>query len=1050
MKQTFFLCFYSFVFSTALHAQWVSTDGPEGGIVYDVRRVGTELWAGTEGGLYISQNNGANWARSPLVAPEDNVQTIGVYPNEILLGVTRWSYSSSSSNAKMLCYRSTDGGATFIQSELPLFSWIGQINQFSRQGNVLYCQVDDDLWAYSLDNALTWENVPFPNGKNYANAFAVSGNRMLFADYQTLWKSEDAGGNWAFVDSVSYPTGLYLEDDLVLMSTYDSLYRSTDFAATWQNKTAGALNVKVLRRGNQNELWGAGNNILRSFDDGLTWESQSFIPPVGEYLSAGPGIQDGNEYILSSYHGVIKSANGRWEYANKGLCASKVYVMQPDGQNGMFAFTNVGNFHSAGLGSDWLKLPHTPYPAGPSSVTNVVSIGNTMFVTNGDYLWKTTDQGQTWTKVLTPNSAERLSVHDGKLYLPNYDDVIYSSDLGETWHHIAITASQSGWFDDIVFVDKIALVIDNNGGVWRSDDESLDSWTKVHEFFSPGAHNGNRLMFFNNILYAFGRIINAVSTDGGLTWKKAEPQGVPIDSWGDPMVLTNHLNVGNLLFATIPHNGVYVSSDGGKFWEPLNNGLGNMRGRCLALGDDKTLYLGTSTGGVYRRSAQFQSVSGLVYNDINNNGQQDNGEPPLEGIIVAAEPLHSYITSGLSGSFGLLAEAFNDTLRAVPPSPYAKANPPFYVVNQSGSAFDFGIHYTPGIKDACITATNVQVIRPGFESRIIVTVKNVGTSSVAPAIAKLILPNGLKYAYSIPFASQTGDTLTWNLGALPPLSTQTITVTVDCATTLVINESLTIVSLVVPLTGDANTDNNTYRYNELVVGSYDPNDKRVRPEKVTPAQIASGERLEYTIRFENTGTFHADIVRILDTLSPNIEAASLQIIAASHPVSWTLRGQGVVEFTFKDIFLLPSSVGNGEGHGFVQFSVRCRKGLPLNTAVHNTAHIFFDFNQPITTNTVETAVKESVSALQPYTSDLQITVGPNPATELIWVEWPAPVSEGNLSLYSTQGQLVLTQAITAATQRLLIHLPDLPVGHYQLEWRSAAQTFATTVLISQK
>lgn len=1052
MKQFFFSALLIF-FGSILHAQWVSANGPEGGIVYDVQRVGTDLWAGTEGGLYVSKDNGTSWERSPLIAPEDNVRAISVYPNEILLGVTHWTYNSSTADPQTLCYRSTDGGTTFTQSEMPLFNWDGNINRFSRQGNALYCHANE-LWAYSLDNALTWEPVPLPDSNYYANSFAVNGDRMFFADYYTLWKSEDAGANWSFVDSISYITSLYLENNLLLMGTYDSLYRSTDFAATWQPVAAGIEDVSGLQRGNQNELWLAGSNILRSFDDGLTWQTQSITLPNNEYSYAGAGIQDGNEYILSSQRGVLKSANGKWAYANKGLYVSKVYAMQPDGQNGMFAFTNVGNFHSASGSSDWAKLPYTPYPAGPATVISAVSIGSTMFVSDDGRLWKTSDQGQTWTNV-TPDPSylqfsERLVVHDGKVYAPNYKDIIYSSDLGATWQHITIAQATYGWFDDIVFVGETAFVIDNDGGVWRSDDESLTSWTMVHEFFSPGAHNGNRLMYFNNTLYAFGRIINSISTDGGLTWQERETQGVPIDSWGDPITLTNLLAVDNLLFATIPYNGVYVSSDGGSQWEAFNDGLGNLRGRYLALSDNKTLYLGTSTGGVYKRGSQFQSVSGMVYGDSNNNGQQDNGEQPLEGIIVAAEPLHSYSTTNLSGSFGLLAESFSDTLRAVPPSPYATVNPPFYVVSQSGAAFHFGIHYTPGIKDLCISATNVQVIRPGFDSRIIVTVKNVGTASSAPATAQLVLPDGLTFVSSTPFATQSGDTLTWYLGILPPLSSETITVTVNCAITLPLNQSVTINAAVGPLAGDANPSNNTYRYSELVVGSYDPNDKRVRPEKVTPAQIASGQSLEYTVRFENTGTFYADFVRILDTLDAALDAASLQVIASSHPVTWTLRGRGVVEFFFKDIFLLPSSFGNGEGHGFVQFSVRCRKGLPLNTVIPNTAHIFFDFNPAITTNTAQTAVKESVSISYIHTSGPQITVLPNPAVDHIWVEWSAPVPDGQLNLYNAQGQLLLTQAVpAAAAYRLRVQLPALPTGQYRLEWRDAAQVVATTLVIAQ-
>ena len=75
---------------------------------------------------------------------------------------------------------------------------------------------------------------------------------------------------------------------------------------------------------------------------------------------------------------------------------------------------------------------------------------------------------------------------------------------------------------------------------------------------------------------------------------------------------------------------------------------------------------------------------------------------------------------------------------------------------------------------------------------------------------------------------------------------------------------------------------------------------------------------------------------------------------------------------------------------------------------------------------------------------------PNPAVDHIWVEWSTQVSDGQLSLYNAQGQLVLTQAVSAAAaRRLLVQLPALPMGQYRLEWRDAAQVSATTLVISQ-
>jgi hypothetical protein len=48
------------------HAQWVQTNGPYGGRIISLAVSGTNLFAGAEGGVFLSTNNGANWTATGL------------------------------------------------------------------------------------------------------------------------------------------------------------------------------------------------------------------------------------------------------------------------------------------------------------------------------------------------------------------------------------------------------------------------------------------------------------------------------------------------------------------------------------------------------------------------------------------------------------------------------------------------------------------------------------------------------------------------------------------------------------------------------------------------------------------------------------------------------------------------------------------------------------------------------------------------------------------------------------------------------------------------
>ncbi|MEL6862891.1 MAG: hypothetical protein AAFP19_00670 [Bacteroidota bacterium] len=140
-----------------------------------------------------------------------------------------------------------------------------------------------------------------------------------------------------------------------------------------------------------------------------------------------------------------------------------------------------------------------------------------------------------------------------------------------------------------------------------------------------------------------------------------------------------------------------------------------------------------------------------------------------------------------------------------------------------------------------------------------------------------------------------------------------------------------------------------------IIGSYDPNDKLVSPRGVGPeVWTPPGTRLNYQIRFQNTGTDTAFNVFILDTLSEHLDWTTFKLGAYSHPMDFCMEGQGsaVLRFEFNDILLPDSSTNLLESQGFVRFSIKALPNTPLETDIENNADIYFDFNPPIRTNTV--------------------------------------------------------------------------------------------------
>ena len=121
----------------------------------------------------------------------------------------------------------------------------------------------------------------------------------------------------------------------------------------------------------------------------------------------------------------------------------------------------------------------------------------------------------------------------------------------------------------------------------------------------------------------------------------------------------------------------------------------------------------------------------------------------------------------------------------------------------------------------------------------------------------------------------------------------------------------------VPQLPDTTPLNNSIAFHTEVVGSYDPNDKLLEPSEMFPNEILNGDHIEYTIRFQNTGTYPAERVVITDTLSTDLDWGSMEYISGSHDNTWYLQN-GVLQFIHDPIFLPDSNSNEPESHGYVK------------------------------------------------------------------------------------------------------------------------------------
>lgn len=424
------------------------------------------------------------------------------------------------------------------------------------------------------------------------------------------------------------------------------------------------------------------------------------------------------------------------------------------------------------------------------------------------------------------------------------------------------------------------------------------------------------------------------------------------------------------------------------------------------------------------------AVTGAVYWDQNANGTRETGEPGYPMASINAQPGNYTFGISATGEYSTGLPLDQYTLTATSNNPYVQSispashDVPFTGATDVDAGNDFGVVLQPNIQDLMIDLFGPWG-RPGFESPGQLTYGNIGSQEMDGTIT-LDLDADQSWISSTPAPTTvSGNTITWEFAALQVGEQRSIQFIVYTDPSVPIGTVLQHSATVGPVGSDQTPADNVSITENEVFGSWDPNDKRVEPATLTPDQVAAGEELEYTIRFQNTGTYQADRVIITDTLSGDLQWNTMRLISTSHPCTWLMTGDGVLRFTFDPIFLPDSTSDEPNSHGFVKFAMRPVADLMLGESVVNTANIYFDFNEPIITNEAVFTVEASTQLAEQHAVPLRLW--PNPVEEVLLIEGAVGAWS---EVVDVTGRVVLATRMTGPIHRL--NVAELPSGAYVL------------------
>ncbi len=550
-KIQFILSLYFILILFDVNAQWQPSPGPYGGRVSAITTCNNFIFAGGNGGVFISSDNGINWQAINTGFP------VGIYVNAFAVNGTT-IYAGTNQGV----YKSINNGSSWTEVN----NGLNKINVLSLTVNGLNIFAGTYYGGvYSTSNAGTlWTQVITNLKLTEVTALASIGSNVFAGTWGGgIYTTSTAGSTWATANTsipsnaalgIKVITSLVANGTTLYASVYENgVYKSTNNGTSWTAVNTGLTNLKVL------SLATDGTNVFAGTNGG------------GVFLTTNAGTG--------------------WTAVNTGLASvNSKYILSLACINGkVFAGTREGIYASSNNGTNWSVSNN-----GLSclEITSIITANSKVFVASDNGIFTRSDTDTAWFQadsgLTTLNSQyiSSLKATSNKIYASTYGGMYVSSNYGVSWTAINTGLTSTDMYSVTANANMIyagsndSLFLSANGG---------SNWIGINNGITMSSVNA--LALYGNNVYAATAKGVYVSLDNGATWA-ASNNGFPENTCVNALVIN-----GSLLYAGTDQ-GVFVSNNNAASWTAINTGLTTLQ--VISLYHNGTnLIAGTYGDGVY-------------------------------------------------------------------------------------------------------------------------------------------------------------------------------------------------------------------------------------------------------------------------------------------------------------------------------------------------------------------------------------------------------------------------------------------------------------------
>ena len=585
-----FIC--SLIFASSVNAQWTRTNGPEGVAVRSLANINGAIYAGTEvNGVYASTDDGLTW-----VARNSGIETYGIssiisYQGYIFVG----TFGAG-------VYRSSDGGQTWLP---PSNGGNLFVESIAADGPYIFaCTISDGVQR-SSDNGATWTEKL--GGYFGFFAMCISGTKVFVSASNYTFVTTDYGETWSDVPQLSGASvfSYYSIGDTIFVGARNEIYRSTDNGNSFTNIniyfTSTIVNLySITSTGSTVFIATSYDGVYKSTDFGNTWFAAN--EGMGPKDVRAVTITDASSLVAGSHYvGMYRSTDYgvSWNKSQTGFPAGTSILSLLESESSIYAGTRDGVYRTDDNGDSWMKLTGQSDTVNYCSVWDMCELDGDLYISAflqfNTTVYKTTDKGITWIRCdngLPPdNPFIKGLVSSGENVIAGTDDgIYYTSDKGLSWHP---TNAPTEYIESMAASGDYVYAVVTFYGIYRSLNNGV-SWIPS----LPSTIDYVDVAAIDNYAFAGSFFEGAkYSTNYGSGWYASN--GFPPDA---SIFVIGPAGNGMVLAGTdLEPSWIYVSFDNGNYYSPYSEGLFENASVEAFATNETFSFAGTDYNGVWRR-----------------------------------------------------------------------------------------------------------------------------------------------------------------------------------------------------------------------------------------------------------------------------------------------------------------------------------------------------------------------------------------------------------------------------------------------------------------